>query len=337
MKAVTLSIIIVSYNTERLTVQTIESVYRDLRQSPELAGRTEIFLVDNDSRDGSTIAVRKQFLNRRASEYAALAKLTIMQNESNVGFARANNQAIAQAKGKFVLLLNSDTVVQRGALQTLVQTFHDNPLRSSGTGLVSARGKLDRLGVVAPLLLNQNLTTQPQGGSFPNLWSVLFHMWMIDDIPLLGQLLPSTQHTGWRSSVGRKPKNLFQQDWVGGTAMMIRREVLDEVGSLDPKIFMYAEDVEYCLRARNHHWDVAIQPSAMVVHYGSASSSSKNAILGELKGYLYIWAKHKPLWQLPLLRFILRVGVFLRWVLFTLLLNQAKARIYAEAPKHMVG
>ena len=116
--------------------------------------------------------------------------------------------------------------------------------------------------------------------------------------------------------------------------MMIRKEVLAEIGLLDNNIFMYGEDVEFCMRARDHKWKVAIQPTARIIHLGSASSSSKNAVIGELKGYIYIWAKHKPLWQLRFAKSIIQIGVRLRIVLFgTMFHDSHRATIYKEAQK----
>jgi GT2 family glycosyltransferase len=113
--------------------------------------------------------------------------------------------------------------------------------------------------------------------------------------------------------------------------MMIRKAVFSEVGLLDENIFMYGEDVEFCLRARSHHWDVAIDTQAVVTHLGSASSSSVRAIEGELKGYLYIWSKHGPLWQLPLVKLILKAGCVLRWLVFGTMAKQPeKAQAYAR-------
>lgn len=111
--------------------------------------------------------------------------------------------------------------------------------------------------------------------------------------------------------------------------MLIKRAVIDEVGSLDGNIFMYGEDVEFCMRAANHHWDVGIVPAATIVHFGSASSSSAHAILGEFKGYQYIWSKHKPLWQRPFLNLVLKLGCSLRLFLFgTIIKDTAKAQVY---------
>lgn len=302
-----LSVIIVSYKTKALTLQTIESVYDSIEHSALLKKQTEVWVVDNNSNDGSQAAI------------AALQKrhntLQLIQNNDNLGFSAANNAAIERAQGEYILLLNSDTVVQDNALEQLVVQMQ----------------KREELGILAAQLLNPDHTIQAQGGSFPTLASLASHMLFLDDLPIIGKLFPSTQHTGKNHRHAHQTA-LYQLDWVGGTAMLIRREVIEEIGMLDNAIFMYGEDVEYCMRARHHLWEVAVLPSAKILHYGSASSSSKNAILGELQSYLYIWAKHKPLWQMGIARGLIRAGIYLRRFLFgTMSKDSKRALIYKEA------
>jgi len=322
-----LSIIIVSYNTRQLTVAAIDSVLNELQRSSLFKDQTELIVVDNNSSDDSVAAFK--VLSKKNPQ------LQVIANQTNRGFAQANNQGLELATGEFLFLLNSDTLVQPGALKSLVTRFQAQTPNDVTAYTASHHGQLDRLGLLAATLLNPDGTLQPQGGAFPNLISLGCHLWMLDDLPLIGRWLPSTQHTGHNlhqtldEVSDSKCSPLLLQAWVGGTALMIRRQVLDEIGLLDEQIFMYGEDVEFCLRAQNHHWDVAIDPQARILHYGSASSSSVRAIEGELKGYLYIWSKHKPLWQLPIARFMIRSGCRLRqWLFGTILRNQTRAQIY---------
>src|SRR3972149_10764040 len=111
----TLSIIIVSYNTKQLTLECLESIATDLKNYQKLGLSTEIIMVDNHSTDGSVTAVR-DFLRKTSLRYL------IIENKDNLGFAKANNQAIKRARGTYLLLLNSDTLVQSGALQHLVDS-----------------------------------------------------------------------------------------------------------------------------------------------------------------------------------------------------------------------
>ncbi|MFH2118345.1 MAG: glycosyltransferase family 2 protein [Candidatus Paceibacterota bacterium] len=324
-----LSIISVSYNTKEITLQTLKSAVADLKTS-KLLDKTEFFIVDNNSQDGSVEAVRKYFQKNKI-------KNTVIANKDNKGFASANNQAIKKSRGQFVILLNSDTITQPGAFKALIETFQDTPIDETTAHLSSfADKKTDRLGIIAPMLLNTDRTLQAQGGNFPTLFSLAVQMLFLDDLPFIGSFLPSTQHTGRNVKMKKDETRLTSIDWLGGTAMMIRRQVIEEIGLLDDNIFMYGEDIEYCLRAKRHHWDIAIQPKAKIIHLANASAGSENALTGEIKGYVYLWSKFKPFWQRPFAKLILGLGVFLRMILFsTLAFNSRKAGIYARILKKL--
>lgn len=307
-----LSVVIVSYNTCDLTRQAIESVQADANRS-ELQDKIEILVVDNHSQDDSVKMLEQ-------------LDLTLIENQTNPGFAAANNQAINQATGSLILLLNSDTIVQPGALKSLIQTFQKQTAHPASAYSGSSQAIFtDRLGIVAAHLLNADGTDQHQGGSFPSLLSVFFQMSLIDDLPIVGTWLPSTQKTT------KLLTSLTPAAWVSGAAMTIKREVIEEIGLFDDEFFMYGEDTEFCLRAHHHHWNVAIQPQAKIIHLGSASSSSADALKGEFRGLIYIWAKHKPLWQMSVLKALLYLGAYLRILLFGTILKQPeKAKNYRE-------
>lgn len=329
-----LSIIIVSYNTELITLQTFKSVISELRKNSQLLEQTEIIIIDNHSTDNSIPTIKK-FSKSLPEIQSQQLHLTVIENSQNAGFAVANNQGIKTSTGKYILLLNSDTIVQSNALTQLLANFGEYPIDETTAELSSMQGKIDRLGIVAATLLNPDGSLQPQGGSFPNLLTLFNHMFFLDDLPLIGKWLPSTQHTGKNFEhliPDTDATQLQQQDWVGGTAMMVKRQVVEEIGPLDQNIFMYGEDIEFCLRAKNHHWDIGIDPQALVVHLGSASSSSKNAILGEIKGYIYLWAKHKPHWQGWLVKCMMWWGTVLRVFLFgTIMHDKTRRDIYRQA------
>lgn len=323
-----LSIITVSYNTKDLTLQTLESAIKEINSSKILKDQTEIFVVDNDSKDNSPKACEELFKKLKFTNGKVFA------NKENLGFARANNQATEVAKGKYIILLNSDTITHKNGLSLLVEAMENN-----GIGEMTANskhsGELDKLGIIAPTLLNPDGSIQNQGGSLPSLMTVAAQMLFLDDIPFIGKFFPSTQHTGMSDfafqSYDENTPKLISKGWIAGTAMLIRRELIDDIGMLDGNIFMYGEDQEYCMRARNHHWDVAIHPKAKITHFGFASSSSRNAIHGEIKGYLYIWKKHMPSWQLPILKLILWKGALLRQMIYTIRGKEVPASIYKDA------
>ena len=328
-----LSVIIVSYNTKDLTIQALTSLLKEIKSSDLLKKKSEILLVDNHSQDGSIQAIKQFFHQAKFRDYQLIV------NKKNLGFARANNQALKQAQGQYLLLLNSDTIVQPGAIDTLVKTFIQHPDQLATATTQDSDEMVDYLGILSPTLLNADGSLQPQGGSQISLRAIFNQMFFLDDLPVIGKYLPSTQQTGRSQQLNqqqlldkqRQQTQLIYKAWVSGAAMMIRKAVIDQIGYLDKNIFMYGEDQEFCLRARNHHFDIAVHPHAEVVHLGSASSSSEQAIVGEFKSYQYIWQKHFPAYQQRLLRWILRAGARFRMLIYRLTGNQRQATIYREA------
>ena len=328
-----LSVIIVSYNTKDLTIQALTSLLKEIKSSDLLKKKSEILVVDNHSQDGSIQAIKQFFHQAKFRDYQLIV------NKKNLGFARANNQALKQAQGQYLLLLNSDTIVQPGAIDTLVKTFIQHPDQLATATTQDSDEIVDYLGILSPTLLNADGSLQPQGGSQISLRAIFNQMFFLDDLPVIGKYLPSTQQTGRSQQLNqqqlldkqRQQTQLIYKAWVSGAAMMIRKAVIDQIGYLDKNIFMYGEDQEFCLRARNHHFDIAVHPHAEVVHLGSASSSSEQAIVGEFKSYQYIWQKHFPAYQQRLLRWILRAGARFRMLIYRLTGNQRQATIYREA------
>ncbi len=328
-----LSAIIVSYNTKDLTIQALTSLLKEIKASDLLKKKSEILVVDNHSQDGSIQAIKQFFHQAKFRDYQLIV------NKKNLGFARANNQALKQAQGQYLLLLNSDTIVQPGAIDTLVKTFIQHPDQLATATTQDSDEMVDYLGILSPTLLNADGSLQPQGGSQISLRAIFNQMFFLDDLPVIGKYLPSTQQTGRSQQLNqqqlldkqRQQTQLIYKAWVSGAAMMIRKAVIDQIGYLDKNIFMYGEDQEFCLRARNHHFDIAVHPHAEVVHLGSASSSSERAIVGEFKSYQYIWQKHFPAYQQRLLRWILRAGARFRMLIYRLTGNQRQATIYREA------
>lgn len=328
-----LSVIIVSYNTKDLTLQALASVIADIQASSLLKKASEIFVVDNHSQDGSVPAIKKFFNQAKFRDYQIIA------NRQNLGFAQANNQALKQANGQYFLLLNSDTIVQKGALPALIKTFRQYPDHLATAPTQDSRQLADYLGILSPTLINADGSLQPQGGSQLSLSAIFNQMFFLDDLPLIGKFFPSTQQTGRNQQLNktqlldkqRQQTDLIYKAWVSGAAMMIRRAVIERVGYLDQNIFMYGEDQEFCLRASNHHFDIAVHPHAKVLHLGSASSSSNNAILGEFQSYLYIWRKHFPVYQQQILPWILRAGACWRYLIFRLTGKREQATIYRKA------
>jgi GT2 family glycosyltransferase len=286
-----LSIIIISYNSKELTLKCLDS----LMQSNDRLKR-EIIIIDNASTDGSISAVSAKY-----------KEVKCVVNADNIGFGPANNQAAALAKGRYLLFLNSDTQVYPDTLADLYEAAEMYQADISGCKLVNPDGSI-----------------QPQGGSLPNLVRIFDWMFFFDDIPLLNQIIVPYQqrHTGYF-------RHNQQPGWVGGAAMLVSRDTFNRLGGFDPQIFMYGEDLEFCYRAQNQDLSVHYFAKPQVLHVGQGSGSSKNAVCGEYKGILHLYRKHKPAWQLPLVRYMLKLGALLRIVIFGMILSDAtKKDIY---------
>lgn len=229
---VLLSVIIVSWNTREELKACLSSL---TASRSEVQGPVEFVVVDNASSDGSAAMVEAEFPG-----------IKLLQNGSNLGFARANNQAIRQSKGSYLLLLNSDTELLPGALHQLLHFMDSQP----------------HVGAVGPLLLNSDGTIQPSAHPMltpeREFWRLSF----------LDHLLPRATYrmATWDRQIPR------QVEVLKGACLLLRREALEAVGLLDDSFFMYTEEVDLCFRLAQAGWQLWWVPGARVVHHGESSS-----------------------------------------------------------------
>lgn len=233
MQPVDLSIIIVSWNTRDLLIQCLESVWGDAERSSGLG--IETWVVDNASADDSVSMVRRRF-----------PWVCLIENQENVGFARANNQAIRQSKGPYVLLLNPDTIVKPGALKTLVEFMVIHP----------------QAGAAGSKLLNPDDTLQPSCYPAPILSRELWRLFHLDVFWPYG----CYRMTDWDVNTPR------EVDIIQGAALILRREALEQVGLMDENYFMYSEEMDLCYRLQQGGWPLYWVPQSQVVHYGGQST-----------------------------------------------------------------
>jgi len=224
MMNVDVSVIIVSWNTRDLLDRCLASYYEN-----QGSLSSEVIVVDNASADSSAEMVQRRY-----------PQATLLQQAVNTGFARANNRALTEAVGRYVVLLNSDTVVLGDAIGAMVR-FAD--------------AHAD-VGIVGPRLVNADGTLQPSWARFPT----LFDEWVGKPARLRTRLPTSDGATA------------FEVGWVSGACLLIRRAALEQIGLLDERLFMYSEDVDWCHRAQKGGWRVCYYPAAQVVHLGGRSS-----------------------------------------------------------------
>ncbi|GAB4116393.1 MAG: glycosyltransferase family 2 protein [Roseiflexaceae bacterium] len=241
-----------------------------------------ICVIDNDSRDGSAAMVQAEF-----------PEVLLDARRDNPGFARSTNLALERllAVGcEYLLLLNPDTVVHAGALEALAHFLDQHP----------------RVGMVGPRLLNPDGSLQPAAFRFPTL-----SMTILDLFPP-GEALPGRLYNSWWH--GRYPQEQgeapFAIDHPLGACILARRSVIEQIGLLDPGYFMYAEEVDWCMRARRAGWAIWQQPQARVTHYGGASTSQVRARMqiALYRSRLRFFRIHAPAWQLRLHQVIIRLG-----------------------------
>ena len=301
---VDLSIVIVSYNTKDLTKVCLDSVIKHTKGLDY-----EILAADNASSDGSA---------EMLEEYASKDERVIyIQTGENLGFGIANNVGIAKAKGRYILLLNSDTEIGDNLFPKMISWMENYP----------------KAGVASCKLLNKDGTIQGTGGSFPTLSKVFAWMFFIEDIPFIEKLFvpyhpmhPLSFYKGGSLFAKRR-----QLDWLTGAFLLIKKQVLDEAGIFDKEFFMYVEEVELCYRIKKAGWQIWYLPDWSIVHYGGASAGGEFSLLSEYKGIRIFYKKHLDKIQNILLGVLLKCGAFLRIIIFTLMGKIKLAKVYVKA------
>ncbi len=244
-----LSVIVVNWNGAALTAACLDALQRAAAAHLSL----EVIVIDNGSDPKDAAAV---------GQLAAARGIALIRNESNLGFARANNQGLRVASGRYLLLLNNDTQVASDALTALIQYMEAHP----------------EVGIAGARLIAPDGHPQPSHDLGP------LPPWRLAWERALDRLWPSNLYTrrGHLQRWGDDPQSPIEVDWVLGAAMIVRRRALEEVGPLDEGYYMYAEDIDWCHRMRKAGWRVAYVPQATVVHIGGASSAGYPGLEAEL-------------------------------------------------------
>lgn len=287
-----LCIIIVSFNTKDLTKACLDSVLNG-----KFKKNLEIRVVDNASTDGSIEMLE------------SYEGISLIKSSENLGFARANNLAFRQANSKYYLMLNSDTIVDKGVLDILYEETVKHDYGISSCQLKYANGNF-----------------QPNGGDLPKLFPVLSWLTGVDDICRMVGIKVATFHYNQQSEFGG------QIGWVAGTAMVIRRDVIDTVGLLDEKLFMYVEDVDYCWRASRMGHQIGWVRGATIMHIGGGSSKSPRVAQwrGEFRGLVYLYRKYYGSVVSILLRLLIVLFGVVRMVGFGLLGKWDYSKAYGK-------
>ncbi len=288
MNSIDLSIIIVSYNTKEITKNCLKSILNSLKKAKI---DYELILIDNGSTD-DTIKEIKNYSPR----------LKIFENTENVGFTKANNQAVKIAKGQYLLFLNSDIVVLNNAIEELFNFYKENE---------------NQMHFIGGKLLNKDKTPQPSCGPFYSL------------LVIFGALFLRGDHWGLTRY---SPNKIKEIDWISGACILTKKEYFKKVGGFDENIFMYMDEVDFFYRAKKTGYKVFFYPQAKFIHLGSASSGEKSyPILQVYRGFSYLYEKHCSKLELFLLKIMLKLKAMLGMVLGQLLNNRYLKETYGKA------
>lgn len=244
-----LAICIPTLRARDLLRDCLRSIYAQTRRIS-----FEIIVVDNNSQDGTLEMLRDEF-----------PEVRVIANDHNAGFTKPTNQALRASTGRYALLLNNDTVILPGTLDRIVEFADAHP----------------DAGIVTPKVLNRDGTLQKQckrGLATP--WELFCYFSglatrFLNDPRFAGYLLTYLDENETHSVAA-----------VSGSCMLIRREVLEQIGFLDEAFFAYQEDADYCFRARKAGWQIYYYPEAQVIHYASHGGSRINP-------YRSIWEWHR--------------------------------------------
>jgi hypothetical protein len=239
---ITVSIIIINFNTFELTCNCIQSV---LTKEWRLA--YEIIVVDNGSSEVNPFEFKRRF-----------PKIILIKNSANVGFAKGNNIGIARSQGKYILLLNSDTILENDAVTRLVLFLERNPL----------------VGVVASRLEYPDGRVQHNCQRFPSLYYKIFELLRLQRI---------FKEKGGKILLGPffSYEEVVYPDWVWGTCFMFERKLLAKLpeNKLADDFFMYVEDMQWCMEFRKLNLEIAFVPDSRVIHLMGASRGGKNYLI----------------------------------------------------------
>jgi GT2 family glycosyltransferase len=229
-----LSFILVNWNTKGHILEALRSIVDTVHDY-----RHEIFVVDNGSTDGSPEAIRKTFPRAR-----------LIRNEENLGFARAVNQALTQARGSYCMLVNSDARLTEGAIKTLTTFMEENP----------------DVGIAGGQLMNEDGSRQNSIAPFPSLATELLNKRLL-------RILFPRQYPGKE----RDYPAPLDVDSLVGACIIVRCQAIDEVGMLDEGYFFFMEETDWCLRLKKQGWRISFVPQARILHLQGASASLAKA------------------------------------------------------------
>jgi GT2 family glycosyltransferase len=278
---VDLSVIVLNWNTLEDTRNCLNSIL-----GQEHRHAVEVIVADNASEDGSREMVVEEF-----------PSVQLVVHSTNLGFCAGNNGAIYATSGRYVLFLNSDTVVTDGAFDAMIEFMDAHP----------------DIGALGPKLLNLDGSLQYSCRSFPDLGAGFFR-----NTPL-GRLLPGNKFTKNYLMSDWDHATVRDVDWVSGAALMLRREALDQTKGFDEGFYMYCEDVDLCYRVHELGWRVTYFPFAVIYHIIGRSTDKVPTRM--------TYAFHKSMYRFYKKHYAQKTSVFIRPIIIPGLILRASGQI----------
>ncbi|MFW5756487.1 MAG: glycosyltransferase [Tangfeifania sp.] len=272
-----LSVIIVNYNVKHFLEQCLHSVQKASKNLD-----VEIFVVDNNSVDGSTQLVKEKF-----------PSVLLIENKQNAGFSKANNQAIRQSKGKYILLLNPDTVVEEDTFSKVILFMDEHP-EAGGLGVKMIDGK-------------GNFLPESKRG-LPTPWVAFSKIFG------LSKLFPKSKKFGKYHLSYLDENEIHEVDVLAGAFMLLRQEALGKVGLLDETFFMYGEDIDFSYRITQGGYKNYYFPETTIIHYKGESTKkgSLNYVKVFYKAMIIFAQKHFSGGRASIFSFLIHLAIYFR-------------------------
>jgi hypothetical protein len=279
MTKLKLSVIIVNFHTEIFLRQCLYSLYAETNRIP-----FDVWVVDNNSADASVSMVRQNF-----------PQVNLIENKINVGFARANNQAITKCTGEYILLLNPDTLILQNAVEKTVDFMDGN----------------STVGICGCKVLNENRTLQLAcRRSIPTPGVAFFRL------TGLSWLFPRSKTMAKYNLTYLDPDESYEVDAVSGAFLMIRKAAVNGIGLLDERFFMYGEELDWCVRTKKIGWKVMYYPRAEIIHYKGECSrfNSRKSAFEFYRSMCLFHKKHFSEYYNPVTNIVIYAGIALKAV-----------------------
>lgn len=261
MKTIDLSVVILNYNTEELTRTCLQTVFASSLGKYEM----EVLVCDNGSQDGSVDMIKREFPHA-----------ILIENKKNLGFAAGNNPGIKRSRGRYVLLLNTDTEVPKDTFATMISFMDDHPDVGASTCKI--------------LLPNGSMDPACHRG-FPTPWASFTYMAKLE------KLFPTSELFGQYHQGYKDLSTIHEVDCIVGAFFLVRKSVIAQIGLMDEDYFMYGEDIDWAYKIRMAGFPIVYNPTCTILHKkkqsGRANPLQKRRTTTEIYFHTYNWLFYK--------------------------------------------